>query len=155
MRGAVVGSRANEPAPFALGTGDYVPVGGTWEVLSAVASLRGLFVVTLAITYVLSVVSAIAAKRQLAGNVHNLGASPADLVCRAWDGSRFSGLDQFLPSFGRALETHTQRPLGWAARARESCLWSEKRRLPEPWSGRRSGGSSWASRGPEAGGRPT
>jgi hypothetical protein len=119
--GAVVASSSNEPADlagrvyyvgfvlFTLGTGDYVPVGGTWEVLSAVASLSGLFVVTLAITYVLSVVSAVAAKRRLAGSIHSLGETPADLVWRAWDGSGFAGLDQHLPSLGSELEYHDQR----------------------------------------------
>lgn len=123
--GAVVASASNAPADlagrvyyvgfvlFTLGTGDYVPVGGTWEVLSAVASLSGLFVVTLAITYVLSVVSAVAAKRQLAGSIHSLGDTPADLVCRAWDGSGFAGLDQHLPSLGSALEHHNQRHLAY------------------------------------------
>ena len=97
--GAVVGSTSREPASlagrvyyvgfvlFTLGTGDYVPVGGMWEVLSAVASLSGLFVVTLAITYVLSVVSAVAAKRHLAGSIHSLGETPTRLVLQAWDGS--------------------------------------------------------------------
>jgi hypothetical protein len=119
--GAVVASTSNAPADlagrvyyvgfvlFTLGTGDYVPVGGTWEVLSAIASLSGLFVVTLAITYVLSVVSAVAAKRRLAGSIHSLGDTPADLVRRAWDGSGFAGLDQHLPSLGSELEYHDQR----------------------------------------------
>jgi hypothetical protein len=123
--GAVVGATSNAPAPlagrvyyvgfvlFTLGTGDYVPEGGTWEVLSAVAALSGLFVVTLAITYVLSVVSAVAAKRQLAGTITSLGETPVDLVRRAWDGSGFGGLDQQLPAIASALEHHNQRHLAY------------------------------------------
>ena len=123
--GAVVGSTSQEPASlfgriyyvgfvlFTLGTGDYVPVGGTWEVLSAIASLSGLFVVTLAITYILSVVSAVAAKRQLAGGIHSLGDTPADFVLRAWDGGGFNGLDQHLPALASALEHHAQRHLAY------------------------------------------
>ncbi len=123
--GSVVASASDAPADlagrvyyvgfvlFTLGTGDYVPVGGTWEVLSAVASLSGLFVVTLSITYVLSVVSAVAAKRQLAGSIHSLGETATDLVCRAWDGSGFSGLDQHLPSLASALEHHNQQHLAF------------------------------------------
>lgn len=123
--GAVVASSSNEPASlagriyyvgfvlFTLGTGDYVPTGGAWEVLSAVASLSGLFVVTLAITYVLSVVSAVAAKRQLASSIHSLGSTPAEVVCRAWDGSRFGGLDQRLVAVSENLGMHTQRHLAY------------------------------------------
>ena len=123
--GAVVASSSNEPADlagrvyyvgfvlFTLGTGDYVPVGGTWEVLSALASLSGLFVVTLAITYVLSVVSAVAAKRQLAGSIFSLGSTPSGVVRGAWDGNGFAGIEQHLPSLGSALEHHTQRHLAY------------------------------------------
>ncbi len=123
--GAVVESSSSVPADlagrvyyvgfvlFTLGTGDYVPVGGVWEVLSAVASLSGLFVVTLAITYILSVVSAVAAKRRLAGSIHSLGTTPSDFVCGAWDGRGFPGLDQHLPSLSQALEMHTQRHLAY------------------------------------------
>ncbi|MEP0546383.1 MAG: hypothetical protein ABJF88_05585 [Rhodothermales bacterium] len=57
----------------------------------------------------LSVVSAVAAKRQLAGSIHSLGETPSDVVRRAWDGSGFAGLDQHLPSLGSALEHHDQR----------------------------------------------
>lgn len=98
---------------FTLGTGDYAPVGGTWEVLSAVASLSGLSVATLAITYVLTVVSAVVAKRHLAGSIHSLGRTPEELVRRAWDGSGFSGLEQQLPALASALEVHTQRHLAY------------------------------------------
>jgi hypothetical protein len=123
--GAVVGATSGTPADFAgrlyyigfvlftLGTGDYVPVGGAWEVLSAVASLSGLFVVTLSITYLLSVVSAVTSKRQLASSIHSLGATPADLVRRAWDGSGFPGLGQHLASLGQALDHNTQRHLAY------------------------------------------
>ena len=123
--GAVVDSTSKAPASlagriyyvgfvlFTLGTGDYVPVGGVWEVLSAVASLNGLFVVTLAITYMLSVLSAVTAKRQLAGSIFSLGDTPADLVRKAWDGQGFKGLDQHLPALAASLEHHTQRHLAY------------------------------------------
>lgn len=123
--GAVVASASQEPASLSgrvyyvgfvlltLGTGDYVPIGGTWEVLSAIASFSGLFVITLAITYILSVVSAVTAKRQLAGKVHSLGYTPEEFVLRAWDGSGFNGLDQHLPALAADLEHHTQRHLAY------------------------------------------
>jgi hypothetical protein len=123
--GAVVDATAREPAGlsgrvyyvgfvlFTLGTGDYVPVGEPWEVLSAVASFTGLFVVTLAITYVLSVVSAVAAKRQLAGAIYSLGATPGEVVVRAWDRSGFEGLGQHLSGIAQALGMHTQRHLAY------------------------------------------
>lgn len=121
----IVASLSKEPASlvervyyvgfvlFTLGTGDYVPEGGLWQVLSVLASLSGLSVITLAITYVLSVVSAVATKRQLAGSIHSLGQTPSDLAGRAWDGDGFSGLEQQLPAIASALELHTQRHLAY------------------------------------------
>ena len=119
--GTVVTSLSKEPASlvervyyvgfvlFTLGTGDYVPEGGVWQVLSVLASLSGLSVITLAITYLLSVISAVAAKRQLAGSIHSLGGTPTDVVRQAWDGGGFSGLEQQLSAIASALEIHTQR----------------------------------------------
>lgn len=98
---------------FTLGTGDYEPVGPLWEVLSAVASLSGLFLVTLSITYVLSVVSAVAKKRALAGSIHSLGTTPGGVLARAWDGAGFAGLDLHLVSLASELERHTQRHLAY------------------------------------------
>ena len=45
---------------FTLGTGDFVPHGGVWQVLTPVASLSGLFVVTFSISYLVSIIQAIA-----------------------------------------------------------------------------------------------
>ena len=98
---------------FTLGNGDYVPVGGRWAVLTALASLNGLFVVTLAITYLVPIVSAVASKRQLAAIINDLGASPVELVCGAWDGSGFEGLDQHLTALVSSIEGHTQRHLAY------------------------------------------
>lgn len=123
--GAVVDAGSKAPAElwarvyyvgfvlFTLGTGDYVPAGASWQVASAAASLSGLFVVTLAITYVISVVSAVAEKRQLAGAIHALGSSAPEIVAQAWDGSGFDGLDQHLPPLGKQLELHHQRHLAY------------------------------------------
>ena len=123
--GAVVDAGSKAPAELwarvyyvgfvliTLGTGDYVPVGAPWQVASAAASLSGLFVVTLAITYVISVVSAVAEKRQLAGAIHALGSSAPEIVAQAWDGSGFDGLDQHLPPLGKQLELHHQRHLAY------------------------------------------
>ncbi len=68
-----------------LGTGDYVPV-GTWpQVATVLAAFTGLFLVTLSITYMLNVVSAVVDQRSLAAQVALLGDSGADVV-RRWAG---------------------------------------------------------------------
>lgn len=51
-----------------LSVGDFVPSGAGWRVIAALASLNGLFLMTLAISYLIPVMSAVVGKRQLAAN---------------------------------------------------------------------------------------
>jgi hypothetical protein len=76
---------------FTLGTGDFVAAGGTWRNLTVLASFSGLVVVTLAITYLLSVVSAVVARRALAAHVSALGRTGGEIVAGDWTAGGFSG----------------------------------------------------------------
>lgn len=67
-----------------LGYGDFVASPGKWQVLAVLASANGFFLLTLAVTYILSVMSAVVQKRQLAISIHALGDTPASIVSR-WD----------------------------------------------------------------------
>jgi hypothetical protein len=104
---AVVASTSGEPAGiaarvyyagfvvFTLGVGDFVPGGGLWQVLTAVAAFVGLFIVTLSITYLVSVVSAAVSRRALAREITLYGETGEQIVRAHWDGDRLS---QQLPS---------------------------------------------------------
>lgn len=94
---------------FTLGNGDYVPAGPGWRVLTAVASFTGLFLVTLAITYLLPVVQAVAQKRSLAGRLHSLGATGAQMVSVA-QGPGLS-FERQLESAAADLTLHGERHL--------------------------------------------
>jgi len=75
---------------FTLGVGDFVADSPVWRVITSLASFGGLAIITLAITYLLSVVSAVVTRRALATQIRGLGASPTDMVTRGWSGSAFS-----------------------------------------------------------------
>ena len=75
---------------FTLGVGDFVADTSGWRLVTAAASFSGLSLVTLAITYLISVVSAVVARRSLAIHVYALGGSAADIIQRGWTGDRFS-----------------------------------------------------------------
>nr|WP_238420901.1 potassium channel family protein [Streptomyces taklimakanensis] len=125
---AVVSSRTSVPADawtrvyyagytvFTLGTGDYVP-GTTWaRVATPVASLSGLFLVTLSLTYVVQVVQAVVHKRAFAEQVHALGRDAAHIVATGWTGSGFSSMfNQHLVSLTEPLlrmgEQHLAYPV--------------------------------------------
>ncbi len=100
--GAVVDSGTRAPAGpldvvyfvgftvFTLGVGDFVASTPAWRVMTALASFTGLFLITLSITYLLSVVGAVVARRSLAVRIHALGPSAGGIVARGWTGGTFS-----------------------------------------------------------------
>ncbi|GAB3347517.1 potassium channel family protein [Modestobacter lapidis] len=73
-----------------LGVGDFTADTALWRILTSVASFSGLFLVTLAITYLLSVVSAVVSRRSLATYVQALGDTAGDIVVRGWAGDAVS-----------------------------------------------------------------
>ena len=99
---------------FTLGVGDFVPGTGAWQIATAAASFLGLFLVTLSITYLVSVVSAAVSRRQLARSVHLSGETGVDIVLSHWDGeqvsSQFDSLAQTLTT--QVLQT-TQQHLAY------------------------------------------
>lgn len=75
---------------FTLGVGDFVAGSGPWQLLTVVATFLGLFQVTLAVTYVLSVVSAAVERQGLASSVSSLGETAEQIVTNGWTGDAFS-----------------------------------------------------------------
>lgn len=122
---AVVNASTGQPADFwsrlyfsgytifTLGIGDYRPSGGLWQILTVLATGSGLFLVTLAITYLVSVMSSAVQKRQLASQIFALGRSPHDIVARAWDGTQLRALDSHLQSLAPVIASMAQRHLAY------------------------------------------
>ncbi|EWG98012.1 hypothetical protein Q427_32990 [Halomonas sp. BC04] len=75
-----------------LGYGDFVAGTGKWQVLAVLAAINGFFLLTLAVTYILAVMSAVVQKRQLAISIHALGDTPAMIVRRFEEGGDFAEL---------------------------------------------------------------
>lgn len=63
-----------------LGNGEFVPVGMPWQLLADLASLSGLFLATLAITYLVTVVQSASDRRQLALRVSGLGSRAGEVA---------------------------------------------------------------------------
>ncbi len=122
---AVVNTSTNEPAGVweriyfvgftisTLGIGDYAPQGAGWRFLTAFASLNGLFLATLSITYLVSVLSSVADKRQIAAVIANIGETPDSILDRAWDESGNFVLDGTLTQLSPMIELHAQRHLAY------------------------------------------
>ena len=87
---------------FTMGNGDFAPVGGFWQVLTGLTTASGMLLVTLGVSYVLSVLGAVAQKRSFAGTVKGLGTSGAAVVRSGWNGRDLHDLD--LPLSALAAE---------------------------------------------------
>jgi hypothetical protein len=90
---------------FTLGLGDYVPGDGVWQLATTAATGSGLLLITLSITYLVPVASAVVLRRQFAGLIASLGPTAEPLVVRGWDGTKFRSLDQNLSALLPLLHT--------------------------------------------------
>ena len=98
---------------FTLGNGDYVPGDGWWQVATVAAVGSGLILVTLSITYLVPVASAVAQRRQLASYISSLGRTPHEILSTGWDGSTLTGLSQHLLALGSMVQTAEQQHLAY------------------------------------------
>ena len=69
-----------------LGMGDLQPRGDVWRVLTAVASLYGLFQISFAISYLIPLVLAATFKRRIATFISCMGNAADDLLINMWNG---------------------------------------------------------------------
>lgn len=96
-------------AMFTLGNGDFTPNGKFWELASAWVSLNGLFLLTLAVTYLLAIIEAVVAKRSFASQVWALGHTAEEFVLHCWDGSAFRVVELQIVSLTEQLQTVTEQ----------------------------------------------
>lgn len=98
---------------FTLGNGGYTPAVGWWEIFTVIATLNGLFVATLAISYLVPVVSAVVERREQAALVNALGGTAEQVVVSAWNGQDFAFLEQQLPAISQQVLLTAQRHLAY------------------------------------------
>jgi hypothetical protein len=96
---------------FTLGNGEYRPGKGSWQLATVVATSTGLILVTLGITYLVPVASAVASRRQLASYVASLGTTSQEIVTNAWTGTGFGSLSQHLVSLAPLVQSVRQQHL--------------------------------------------
>lgn len=98
-----------------MGTGDFAPGRGIWELITSVTALSGLFLLTLSVTYLLSVLEAVVAKRSFASQVLSVGRTAEDFVVHAWTGRDFDGVTIVIASITQQLnlvaEQHQAYPM--------------------------------------------
>jgi hypothetical protein len=98
---------------FTAGTSEFAPGSHIWQIATAVACASGLFVVTLSITYLLSVLAAIVEKRALASMIWDMGGTPDRLVERAWTGETWAPFDNPMTLLMTGIERFAESQLAY------------------------------------------
>jgi len=81
-----------------LGLGDIEPEGNFWDILTSTLSFTGLILISIAITYLIPVVSAEIMKRKISVFINTLGGSVEEILLNYWNGKDFKELEQpFIP----------------------------------------------------------
>lgn len=100
---------------FTVGNGDFTPQGDFWQIISGVVAFTGMGMVTLSITYVLQVISAVNNKRAFSSEVTGIGKTAEEFVVKQWTGEGFGAFALQLNSLSSQLtklnEQHLSFPI--------------------------------------------
>lgn len=119
--GALVDTATGEPASLGtriyysgyvlstLGVGDVQAHTDLWRMLTALASINGLFQISFSVAYLIPVIVAATEKRHLAVLVSTIGESAQDVVLNAWDGEDLHALSTTLDDIASDLALLEQR----------------------------------------------
>lgn len=95
------------------GSSSLSPDQAWWSSLVALMSLTGLALITLALAWILPVVSAVVQKRSFAAQLSALGGTPQDIVLRCWNGRDLGDLNLHLLPLISELTLLAQRHLAY------------------------------------------
>lgn len=96
-----------------FGTSEYIPNGARWRSMTVLTGAIGLGTATLAITYLMQVLSSVVLKRTLGALISDTGGTPAAIAGRAWTGENWDGLELFLSQLTTMLHTVTEQHLAY------------------------------------------
>ncbi|MBL3656290.1 potassium channel family protein [Fulvivirga sediminis] len=94
-----------------MGNGDLVASTPGWKIFSVIVSFSGLTFLTLAITYLIPILSAVVAKRKLSAYIFFLGSTPVEMLNNGWDGKTFKNLEQHFQGLADLIIHHKERHL--------------------------------------------
>jgi hypothetical protein len=124
-RDALVEARDRQPATIAArvyfvgatlstsGTSEIRPSGPRWRVVAAINAVTGIGTFTLALTFLVQVLSAVVQKRTFGAWLSDIGGTPARIVARAWNGENFDSLRDQLLEATNMLHTFTEQHLAY------------------------------------------
>ncbi|PZD96347.1 two pore domain potassium channel family protein [Paenibacillus sambharensis] len=100
---------------FTLGVGDIVANTGYWKITTIIATATGMLSVTLAVSYLISVLSAITQKRSFAQSITGVGSSGSEIVQSVWNGKDLTSMNWLLltctSDLGKLTAQHHAYPI--------------------------------------------
>lgn len=96
-----------------LGIGDYVAGNDFWRLFTAFNSFIGLITITMAITYLVPVISSAIQKRSLSLYIAALGESAEQIVINSYNGRNFQAIDSQLSTLAGMIFTYTHNQLAY------------------------------------------
>lgn len=96
-----------------MGNGDIYPSRGGWEIVASFTTLSGMLLITMVVSFLLSVIGGVTTKQSLASQITGIGNSAEEFVLSIWDGKGFPGLDLQLMSMTSQLGTLTEQQLAY------------------------------------------
>lgn len=98
---------------FTLGNGDFVPTSSVWRILTSLACATGIGSLSVAITFILQVLTTVVEKRSLGAYISDIGETPEEILLRAWDGEKLAGLDQHLVMLTSMVHLYAEQHLAY------------------------------------------
>lgn len=96
-----------------VGYGDFYPTTIGWKMYAVLIGFSGLTVVSLAITYMVQILSAEIEKKRLSLYIVSLGESPQHLLRQGWNGKDFSNLNTYFSQLSMMVLSHSQHHLAY------------------------------------------
>ncbi|MGG6293321.1 potassium channel family protein [Leptolyngbya sp. AN02str] len=96
-----------------FGNGELYPQRGGWQLMTSLAAFTGILLITMVVSFLLSVVSGVTTKQSLTSQIIGLGSSAEELVLNSWNGREFSGLDLQLALIASQLGKLTEQQIAY------------------------------------------
>ncbi|GHA58958.1 potassium channel family protein [Pontibacter akesuensis] len=96
-----------------LGNGDFAAGSDGWRIYSSFISFSGLIMITIGISYMVPVLSAVTARRAISIRIASIGHSPQEMLLNNWDGKDFKMLNLHFNNLAQPLAEQGQMHLAY------------------------------------------
>ncbi len=96
-----------------LGIGDFYPAKPFWRIFTVTVALSGFSLLTIAITYLIQLLTSEIDKRKLSLYIASIGTTPQDILMNGCDGKTFRRLGSHFISLSPMILSHSQHYLAY------------------------------------------